>query len=109
MNTTRGFVAEIFGRILAVAAAAILVVSGSVAFAQERSSVKIGYAISKSGPNAGGADMTVTPNYELWVNEVNAAGGLTLPDGSKLPIEVVEYDDRSSAEEVVRAVERLAT
>ncbi|MFY0632192.1 MAG: amino acid ABC transporter substrate-binding protein [Vannielia sp.] len=77
--------------------------------AQERDKVTIGYAISKSGPNAGGADMTVTPNYELWVEEVNAAGGLKLPDGSQLPIEVIAYDDRSSAEEVVRAVERLAT
>jgi hypothetical protein len=28
--------------------------------------------------------------------------------GSRRPIEVIEYDDRSSAEEVVRAIERLA-
>ncbi|MDC0739311.1 amino acid ABC transporter substrate-binding protein [Cognatishimia sp. SS12] len=77
--------------------------------AQDRTSVRIGYAVSATGPNAGGANMTVTPNYELWVNEVNAKGGLALPDGSRLPIEVTAYDDRSSAEEVVRAVERLAT
>ncbi|GHA43670.1 twin-arginine translocation pathway signal protein [Amylibacter ulvae] len=77
--------------------------------AQDRDKISIGYAISKSGPNAGGADMTVTPNYELWIKEVNQAGGLKLPDGSRLPIEAIAYDDRSSAEEVVRAVERLAT
>ncbi|MCO6382666.1 ABC transporter substrate-binding protein [Oceanicola sp. 502str15] len=92
----------------ALAALAIAAGAHGVA-AQERDKVTIGYAISKSGPNAGGADMTVTPNYELWVEEVNAAGGLKLPDGSQLPIEVIAYDDRSSAEEVVRAVERLAT
>ncbi|WP_048647143.1 amino acid ABC transporter substrate-binding protein [Nitratireductor soli] len=79
------------------------------AAAEERSSVKIGYAISKSGANAGGAGITTIPNYQLWVKEVNEAGGLELPDGSRLPIEVVEYDDRSSSEEVVRAIERLAT
>lgn len=77
--------------------------------AQERKSVKIGYAVSKTGVNAGGAGITTIPNYKLWVHEVNAAGGLELPDGKRLPIEVVEYDDRSSAEEVVRATERLIT
>ncbi|SMY08856.1 amino acid ABC transporter substrate-binding protein [Flavimaricola marinus] len=92
------------------AVAAVALAAGSTGLmAQERESVTIGYVISKSGPNAGGADMTVTPNYELWVQEVNAAGGLTLPDGSQLPIEVIAYDDRSSAEEVVRGIERLAT
>ncbi|MFQ1699855.1 amino acid ABC transporter substrate-binding protein [Loktanella agnita] len=92
------------------ATAALLVTAGATAsFAQDDDTVTIGYAVSKSGPNAGGSDMTVTPNYELWVEEVNAAGGLTLPDGSQKMIEVIAYDDRSSAEEVVRAVERLAT
>ena len=81
----------------------------TVASAEDRKSVRIGYAVSKTGPNAGGAGITTIPNYVLWVKDVNDAGGLELPDGSKLPIEVVEYDDRSSAEEVVRAVERLAT
>lgn len=70
--------------------------------------VKIGYAVSKTGPAAGGASMTTTPNYELWVSDVNAKGGLEMPDGTRIPVEVIEYDDRSSAEEVVRAVERLA-
>jgi branched-chain amino acid transport system substrate-binding protein len=75
----------------------------------ERNSVKIGYAISKTGANAGGAGITTLPNYQLWVHEVNEAGGLEMPDGTRLPIEVIEYDDRSASEEVVRAVERLAT
>lgn len=79
------------------------------AFAQDRTSVKIGYAISKTGGNAGGAGITTLPNYKLWIKDVNDAGGLELPDGKRLPLEVIEYDDRSSAEEVVRAVERLAT
>ncbi|RPE72115.1 amino acid/amide ABC transporter substrate-binding protein (HAAT family) [Pacificibacter maritimus] len=98
-------------RHLATCAVAALAITGSATglAAQDREAVTIGYAISKSGPNAGGADMTVTPNYELWIEEVNAAGGLKMPDGTRLPIEAIAYDDRSSTEDVVRAIERLAT
>ena len=70
--------------------------------------VKIGYAISKTGPNAGGATITQIPNYEMWVKEVNDKGGLMI-GGKRVPIEVMEYDDRSNSEEAVRAVERLVT
>ncbi len=90
-------------------APAALLSSRRLARAQQRNSVKIGYAVSKSGQNAAGAGITTIPNYALWVQTVNAAGGLAMPDGSHLPIEVIEYDDRSAAEEAVRAVERLAT
>ena len=77
----------------------------STADAQEK--IRIGYTISKTGPYAGGAGITTLPNYELWVKDVNAAGGIKVGD-KKLPIEVVEYDDRSSSEEAVKAIERLA-
>lgn len=96
-------------RTMGLATALLAGVSALSATAQERTSVKIGYAVSKTGANAGGAGITTIPNYELWIHDVNSAGGLEMPDGSRLPIEVIEYDDRSSSEEVVRAVERLAT
>ena len=85
--------------------ATVLGALASTAEAQEK--IRIGYAISKTGPYAGGAGITTLPNYELWVKDVNAAGGIKLGD-KKLPIEVVEYDDRSSSEEAVKAIERLA-
>jgi branched-chain amino acid transport system substrate-binding protein len=88
-------------------AAGLLAIAGAFAgTAQAQTSVKIGYAISRTGPNAGGAAVSTIPNYELWVKEVNAAGGLKLGD-KRVPIEVVQYDDRSSAEEAARALERL--
>jgi branched-chain amino acid transport system substrate-binding protein len=90
---------------LAGAAAAIALALGSSVSAQDK--VRIGYAISKTGPYAGGASITTLPNYELWVKDVNAAGGIKLGD-KRLPIEVVEYDDRSNSEEAVKAIERLA-
>jgi len=71
-------------------------------------SVKIGYAISKTGPYAGGASITTLPNYQVWVKDVNDAGGIML-GGKRVPVEVIEYDDRSNSEEAVKAIERLAT
>ena len=46
-----------------------------IAHAQQ-TSIKIGYAISKTGPYTGGASVTTLPNYQLWVKDVNAAGGI---------------------------------
>ena len=91
---------------VALLAAASCLVAG--ASAQAQNSIKIGYAISKTGPNTGGASITTLPNYQLWVKDVNAAGGIML-GGKRVPVEVVEYDDRSNSEEAVKAVERLAT
>lgn len=90
----------------ALAALAAAALAAAPAVAQDK--VKIGYAISKTGPNAGGATITQIPNYEMWVKEVNDKGGLMI-GGKRVPIEVVEYDDRSNSEEAVRAIERLVT
>ena len=76
--------------------------------AQAQDTIKIGWAISKSGPFAAGAAVTTLPNYQVWVKDVNDKGGLTV-GGKKMKIEVIEYDDRSNSEEMVKAVERLAT
>ena len=93
---------------IALLAAVGGLVAGTSAHAQD--SIKIGYAISKTGPNTGGASITTLPNYQLWVKEVNAAGGLMLSSlGKRVLVEIVEYDDRSNSEEAVKAVERLAT
>lgn len=94
---------------MAVAAVFAASLAGEAA-AQEPTSVKIGYAISKTGPYTGGATVTTLPNYQLWVKDVNDAGGIMLSSiGKKVKLEVVEYDDRSNSEEAVKAVERLAT
>jgi branched-chain amino acid transport system substrate-binding protein len=69
--------------------------------------VRIGWSVSRTGPNAGGANTTTLPNYQLWVRQVNEAGGLRMPGGARRMIEVVEYDDRSLTEEAVRNVDRL--
>lgn len=85
-----------------------LAIAGPAQAQTAPASVKIGYAISKTGPYAGGASITTLPNYQVWVKDVNEAGGIML-GGKRVPVEVVEYDDRSNSEEAVKAIERLAT
>jgi branched-chain amino acid transport system substrate-binding protein len=86
--------------------AGVLALGLGSAVAQDK--IRIGYAISKTGPFTGGASVTTLPNYQLWVKDVNDAGGISI-GGKKVPIEIVEYDDRSNSEEAVKAIERLAT
>ncbi len=98
--STAAFAAAIFG----------MMACGTAALGQTPKSIRIGYAISLSGPNAAGAGITVLPNYRLWVKEVNAAGGIMLKSvGKRVPIEVIEYDDHSNEDDTVKAVERLIT
>ena len=84
--------------------------AGGVQAQEAPKSIKVGYVISLSGPQSAGAMLTTVPNYRLWVDEVNKAGGLMLKKFNKrVPIEVSEIDDRSNNEDMVRLVERLMT
>ncbi|ROZ75270.1 amino acid ABC transporter substrate-binding protein [Ramlibacter sp. WS9] len=85
---------------LGLAAATLMPVS-----AQEPP-VRIGYAISRSGPFAAGAQTTQEPNYILWAEQVNAAGGLNV-QGKRRKIELVGIDDRSDVETMMRSYEKL--
>jgi branched-chain amino acid transport system substrate-binding protein len=68
--------------------------------------VRIGYAIARTGPWAGGAQVSQEPNFLLWAEQQNAAGGLDVK-GKKRPIELVSFDDRSETETCVRTYEKL--
>lgn len=74
-------------------------------FAQEKP-VRIGYAIARTGPWTGGAQISQEPNYLLWAEQQNAAGGLNVK-GVKRPIELISSDDRSDIETCVRSYEKL--
>ena len=98
------------GRLASAAAIGIVATTCSALAADPPKSVRIGYAISLSGPNAQGAAITTLSGYKLWVDDVNKKGGLKVQGFDKrIPIEVVEYDDTSNAENAVRLVERLMT
>jgi branched-chain amino acid transport system substrate-binding protein len=100
---------RLLGRVLAGAALAGVATFAGGALAQEApKSVKIGYAIALSGPEAPGAGLTTLPNYRLWIKELNDAGGLMLKKyGKKVPIEAVELDDTSNPEARQRLIEKL--
>ena len=89
-----------------VIAGAVLAWAPSAALAQD--TLKIGASAPKTGPLAGGAAVTHWPNIKLWVEEVNARGGLKV-GGKAMKVELVEYDDRTSGEEAVKNIQRLAT
>ena len=68
--------------------------------------VRVGYAIARTGPWAGGAQISQEPNYILWAEQQNAAGGLIVK-GTRRKIELVSSDDRSDIETCVRSYEKL--
>jgi branched-chain amino acid transport system substrate-binding protein len=97
-------------RILAALSTIALCAGVVAAGAQERTSIRIGYPISKTGPYVSGASTITLSSYRLWVKDVNSAGGIMLKTaGRRLPVEVIEYDDQSDPVEAQKAIERLAT
>jgi branched-chain amino acid transport system substrate-binding protein len=68
--------------------------------------VRVGYAIARTGPWAGGAQVSQEPNFLMWAEQQNAAGGLDVK-GVRRPIELVSSDDRSDLETCVRSYEKL--
>ena len=68
--------------------------------------VRIGYTMARTGPWTTGAQVSQEPNYLLWAEQQNAAGGLNVK-GTKRLIELISSDDRSDTETVVRTYEKL--
>lgn len=88
------------------AAAAVGTLSVAPGLMAQAGPVRVGYAISRTGPWTGGAQVSQEPNYLLWAEQQNAAGGLNVK-GVRRPIELISSDDRSDTETVVRTYEKL--
>ena len=77
------------------------------AWSQAEQPVRIGFSMARTGMLA-----VATPpqmnTYELWREQVNAAGGLNV-GGTKRQVEFVSYDDQSKPEQAVRIYEKLIT
>lgn len=69
--------------------------------------VRIGYSMCLTGLFAQAAPSQVNA-YELWKDQVNAAGGLDV-GGKRRPVEFVSYDDQSNPANAVRIYEKLIT
>lgn len=70
--------------------------------------IRIGASAPKTGPLAGGSAVTYWPAIQLWVHDVNERGGIEV-GGGKMTVELIEYDDRTSNEEAIKNIQRMAT
>lgn len=51
---------------------------------------------------------TSGPVYQMWVDEINADGGIYVEEyGKKLPIEFIQYDDKSDIATMTQLLEKL--
>lgn len=89
----------------ALAAGAAVLSAPMLSLAQAQP-VRVGYAMARTGPWTGGAQVSQEPNYILWAEQQNAAGGLNVA-GAKRRIELISSDDRSDIETCVRTYEKL--
>lgn len=92
-------------RVLALLALALALVGVGppAAWAQ---SIKLGAVVPLTG-RYGGGGAQVRAGYEIAVEHVNAAGGVTV-GGKKMPLELILLDDESDATKTVARLESLA-
>ena len=94
------------GRRAAVQALGVATAAFALPVRAQPKPVRVGYALARTGPWTGGAQVSQEPNYLLWAEQQNAAGGLDVK-GERRPIELVSFDDRSDVETCVRTYEKL--
>ena len=103
LRTRRGVTRRTVVRRLAAASATGL----AMPFVQAAQPVvRIAYAIARSGPWAGGAQVSQEPNYLLWSEQLNAAGGLSVR-GKRRRIELIGHDDHSDIDTSLRLYQKL--
>jgi branched-chain amino acid transport system substrate-binding protein len=74
----------------------------------DKDKIVIGGVRSSSGTNAIFEQTAFGPQYKMWVDELNADGGLYVKElDKKLPIELKIYDDKSDPNTTVRLYEQL--
>ena len=103
-NTSMG--TRLVTAMLLVVLLAVFVGLPSAACAKDK--IILGVPIVLSGPYAEAAHSTVLSNYELWVQAVNAKGGIYVKDMNKrLPVELIRYDDKGDPANCIKLAEKL--
>jgi len=76
--------------------------------AMAKDKIRIGRSVPLSGHNNIVLKSATAPVYDLWLEEVNARGGIYVKKyGKKLPIELIQYDDKSDHGTMVKNLEKL--
>lgn len=86
----------------------MMIFAGACGGGDSKDKIVIGQVISLTGPYALSATASMVPTYDLWIEQVNAAGGIYVSDyGKKLPIEIKRYDDQSDIPTMLTLMEKL--
>ena len=85
-----------------------LLIGGCGETGTTKDKIVIGASRSITGPLSIFEDSAFGPIYKMWVEEVNAAGGIDV-GGKKLLVEMKVYDDASDPANVARNIEKLCT
>ena len=96
--------------VLSLVILASLIVVGCGEAEPEKDTIIIGGARPLSGPNAVYEETAFGPIYKMWIDEVNAKGGIYIEEyGKRLPIEYEDYiyDDTSDLGTMNRLLEKL--
>ncbi|MBT7612306.1 MAG: amino acid ABC transporter substrate-binding protein [Rhodospirillaceae bacterium] len=93
-------------RFFAATAAAVIIAMG-LGSAMASDPVRIGFSIAQTGLFSQAAPSQMTA-YELWRDDVNAAGGLNVA-GEQRMVEFVFYDDESDPSKTAQIYEKLIT
>src|SRR4030043_1355418 len=97
-----------FFTLLAPASSIMFLYCATANVAPAKDNIVIGQAVSLSGPNAIIHLPGALPPQTLWVEEVNAKGGIYVKEyGKKLPIKWIQYDDKSDHGTMVKLIEKL--
>lgn len=92
--------------ILLILPLAVFLCIPSTSYSKDK--IVFGAAIALSGPYSIGAGVTQIPNYKMWVEEINAKGGIFVKEYNKrLPVELKIYDDKSDIATCVKLYQKL--
>jgi branched-chain amino acid transport system substrate-binding protein len=70
--------------------------------------IVIGNVIAMSGPNNAGASLSQIPSYDLWVDDVNAEGGIYVAEyDTRIPVRIERVDDTSDIGTSVQLVQQM--
>jgi branched-chain amino acid transport system substrate-binding protein len=93
--------------LIVVSVAAFCLCSFVQAAPPAKDKIRVGWVTSLSGVNASSVPVTSGNVYTMWVEEVNARGGLYIKEyGKKLPLEVTKYDDKSDVGTMTKLLEK---
>jgi len=94
--------------LLALTVAVVFLCGAGVTPSAAKDKIVIGAARPLSGPLAFFEANAFGPLYKMWVDKVNAEGGIYVKEyGKKLPVEMLVYDDKSDMGTMTRLLDKL--